>query len=234
MNPIQKQMPSSIEQPLIPKKTLDPFSTAAIFTLYNVLYELDRFGISGHTVIHQQSSLLCTLPIIGEVNSQTLSRNYYRSSREEASDFVIAIIESISAYIKYDSFRKMLPDLEKGLVRYAKSYGAISDIATTTFKLAIDRVKDAIAWKGKPEEFRTKHIEEFPKELMQNPEKFYDYWSEDEIAQIVNGIFLAIKRKQENKSCEAAVESTFKYLEVKQTEITPDLESKLKTLHSKK
>lgn len=234
MNPIEKQISSSTQQPLIPKKTLDPFSTAAIFTLYNVLYEQDRFGISGHTVIHQASSLFCTLPLIGDVNYQTISRNYYRSSREEASDFVIAIIESISAYINYESFRKMLPFLEKGLVRYAKSYGAISDIATTTFKLAIDRTKEAIAWTGKPEEFRTKHRDEFPKELLETSGKFYNYWAEDEIFHVTNGIFLAIQKEAKNKSCKADVEATLKYLEIKQAEITPDLEAKLKTLHGNK
>lgn len=234
MNKIEGPIVTFAQEPLIPKVTLDPFSAAAIFTLYNVLYEKDRFGVSAHTIIHQPSAILCTVPVFGEVNSQTFSRKYYQSSREEASDFVIAIIEAISAYIKYESFRKMLPDLKNGLVRYAKSYGPISDIASTTFKLAIDRTEEAITWQGKPEEFQAKHRDEFPIQLHQNSVKLYDHWHEDDIAHIVNGISIAIQKHNSKKDCEAELTSTFKYLEIKQNKITSTLEAKQKLLHNEK
>lgn len=221
------------QQPLIPNITLDPFSTAAIFSLYNVLYAKDRIGTCKHIVYHQPSITLCTLPIIGDVNYQTLQRNYQGNSRNEVSDFVISIIEAISAYLKYDAFKKMLPDLKKGVIRYMNSYGRVTDNATTSFQLAIDRIQEAIEWNGEGE-FQTKQVEKLPKELTQNQKKYYAYWSEPEITHVANGIFLAIQKKDKNENCEAEVESTKKYLEIKQQEISQLLESKLKTLHNTK
>jgi hypothetical protein len=222
---------SDIQQPLIPQITLDPFSTAAIFALYNVLPDQDRLGNAKHLVIHQPDVYLCTLPLIGEINSQSLSRKYYHNSRDDASNFVIAIIESISAYLKYESFKKMLPHLEKGLIRYVNSYGTVTDNATTTFQLAIDRIQEAIQWKG-PEEFQTKHKEKLPKELTQNHKKYYEHWSESDIDYVTMGIFLAVQKHKDKKNFEAEVTSVKQYLDVKQNHIITHLESKLKTLQN--
>lgn len=228
----QPLISSDIQQPLIPQITFDPFSTAAIFALYNVLPDQDRIGNAKHMVFHQPDVYVCTIPIVGlEINTQSMSRLYNHNSRGDASNFVIAIIESISAYLKYESFKKMLPVLEKGLIRYVNSYGLVTDNATTTFQLAIDRIQEAILWKG-PEEFQTKHKEKLPKELTQNHKKYYDHWSESDIDYVVMGIFLAIQKHKDKKNFEAEVSSVKQYLDVKQNHTISHLESKLKTLQN--
>ncbi len=239
MQPTQKSTKEAqqltVQKPLIPSVTLDPFSTAAIFTLYNAMYEKDRIGIADNAVFHQpyDEERTYILPIVGEVNTQKLSRNWYVNSRDDACDFAIAIIESIFAYLKYDSYKKMLPELKKGVIRYMNSYGKVTDNATTTFQLILDRVQEAIEWDGKGV-FQTKLEQKLPPELNQKQDKYYNYWSEAEVNHVVSGIFLGIYKFSSTIPCEAELESTKKYLEIKQKEINPVLTEKYKMLHNTK
>ena len=223
MNPIQDSLnlpKINTKQALIPEITLDPFSVAAYFTLYNVLAEKDRLAINySHGVFLQKSNVIGILPFFNkEIDTQAGWRKLvYFNDRNEASDFVIAILESVSAYLKYESFKKMLPHLANGLTRYSKSYGTVSDNAKTSILFAVNRVKEAILCESGPEAFQEKYSVELPNELIENRVKYYDsHWMEEEIMVVVNLIQLAIFKNSNGQNCEAEVEATLKYLEKKQ------------------
>lgn len=222
---------------MIPEITLDPFSVTAYFSLYNVLNEKDRFAINySHGVTLQKSNVLGTLPYFNkEVNTQTVWRKFvYFNDRNEASDFVIAILESVSAYLKHESFKKMLPILEKGLIRYSESYGPIADNAKTSILFAVNRVREAISWTQSPEDFQLKHKKELPNELIKNRTIYYDQtWKHDEITVVVNLIQLAILKNEEKQDCTPEIESTLTYLEHKQNQMVDLLKNKSKVLSSK-
>lgn len=222
------------DKPLIPQYTLDPFSTSAFFLLYNVLNEKDRFGIIWHKLYLQPSISLGTIPYFDwDINTQSMTRTCIRDSREEVSSFVIAILESIMAYLKYESFKKSLPHLKAGLSRYADSYGDVTDNAITSFRMTINRIEQAIEFKGSSEEFQNLHFPDLSPILNKNRVEFYDCWSEDEISQVINGIFLAIQKKENNKDCQAEVEASLKYLQVKQGALYDLLKSKSEKLNEK-
>jgi hypothetical protein len=215
----------------VPKKSLDPCSAVALFALFTVLDEKDRFGIVGHKIEYQPTCIY-NLPFLGITDAQSLSRTYYGNSREEACEYVYAITEALLLKLKEPDFHSLLAPLKNGLLRYVTSYGG-QDNATTTYMLGVSRVEEAIKNKDTPMFFIEKYALEAVGEINNLKERISSNWSSAEIAYVALGILNAQAKKDSGKSCLPEIESIVTFVGRKQDEIGKDLQS-LQSLQTNK
>lgn len=229
-SPVQAR--STLCYPLpLPKTHLDPISVVALFALYNVLGENDRFGIYKHSIVYQPSSpthVPLISHLVGMLDYQTLQRTINGDGRSDACTFEIAIEEALINYLLLTPFQKILPILEKGLKKYVGLY-PVADNSSTTFNLGITRVQEAVQNQKNPNEFVGKYCQQNVNDLKRNKAKVYASWTEPEIAHIFGAIYLAYSKQQEGKSCVPEIKSVLSYLAEKQFEILNELEAAQKS-----
>lgn len=202
-----------------PKVALDPLTVIAMFCLTPALGEKDRFAIKGHKIVYQPSNPY-NIPILGKVDSQSFIRSWEGNSREEASDFVIAIEQGLDAYLEEAPFQTLLPLLRNGLECYIQSYGNDTNTSQQAYDLARIKADEAIQFHREPAKYRAKYAVKKISTALKN------VWSSEEIQYILFGIQLALKKKNAKKDNLPEISSIMTYLDLKQNTTEALLEKK--------
>lgn len=197
-----------------PNSTLDRISTAAIFALYPLLPPKTKFGINKHVIEIQESKIipyLSAIPMVGEIDAQSVVRKMRGNSREETGDFAFAINDALKWYGNHPGLQKILDLVKAGLDAYALTYPhATAKDSLALSKLHIEHLQ------------AHKQVPEVALKDAQNQVK--NFWSVKDIDYLVILIARVFEKKQANENFEEELKTALFYIDLKQRKVVPLLE----------